>query len=173
MTQLMTKLSSMFPSTEEPHATHLPKRSQSRSIPRSQSTCEFSESARFDLPRLLPAACYKELVGYNRTHFKGLPAPDEPSSALYGNSKNLASFVSVPMDTGRIAEIGPAFQDHDGPRRRQEFALLDGRIRGSCLGLRVGRSSSCLETKAQRTTQNTSPRTGCVRCARPLRKHQR
>ena len=102
----------LWRSTVESHATHLPKRSQSRSIPRSQSTCEFSESARFDLPRLLPAACYKELVGYNRTHFKGLPAPDEPSSALYGNSKNLASasFVSVPMDTGRIAEMGKIVQ---------------------------------------------------------------
>ena len=54
----------------------------------------------------LQPAARNSLVGTAGHVFEDLPAPDEPSSALFGNSKNLASSSCrlKPFDTGKIAE---------------------------------------------------------------------
>ena len=62
------------------------------SDPRSQSTLEHSESQNRALPRFWIAARYIECYGYCRKRFERLPAREGPPSALFENSRNLASY---------------------------------------------------------------------------------
>ena len=87
-------------------------------VPSQTMSC--SESSRNDQPRFLLATCYPEFNGYTRLFFHNLPAPGEPSAAIFGNSRNIASASCGPvsLNTRRLSERANDFE-----RDPQNFAI--------------------------------------------------